>query len=685
VTDYTGQYIDDYHLIRLLGTGTFGEVYLGEHLSDQTQVAVKMFSLHRGNLKTFVKEVSLVFRLEHPSIIHLQAFGISPDDIPYLIMDYAPNGTLRQRHPKGTRLPLNTIISYLHPLAEALQYAHDKRVIHRDVKPENVLIGQDGEVLLSDFGVAVTAPLERSLSTQSLAGTVPYIAPEQIRGKPQAASDQYALGIMAYEWLCGTRPFQGAEWEILDQHQSCQPPSLCEKLPDLSPMVEEVILKALAKEPQERFARIKDFVIALQQCSTTLASPPCEQQAQISITLDPHSIHSSSLPHDTKLLHATQEDNRDTLLERENAVSSRKVLNDDQNTLLISQEASSADNQQPQSTSNGYKTVKNEVHDLSTQVPNFSQDQHEKPLPQSTSDGYRTPSHQTDDIANQATLRPQNPLSNSGAQEPAKRKSRLRGNKKLLLVILLLLVTSGGVLSLPLSSARCGSVNPRSKTPSVEKSTATPLIANTSTLTPQNTRLISVKASPTALISTPEITVVPLTPHPSSPSPQQSSPQQSSPPVTPTPATSSAPLARISFEDGQTDYMSSSGNPITLQASTDYAHDGTHSLKLTYANSEQSTYPEIFIEASHMPSPYPQSGQTLTAWIYIPSNSSLALQAKLFELHQGSWSDVSYVSLPKGQWYELTYKNIPTSNPDKIGIQFGGTGNGVIYVDAINW
>jgi hypothetical protein len=131
--------------------------------------------------------------------------------------------------------------------------------------------------------------------------------------------------------------------------------------------------------------------------------------------------------------------------------------------------------------------------------------------------------------------------------------------------------------------------------------------------------------------------------------------------------------------------MSSSGNPITLQASTDYAHDGTHSLKLTYANSEQSTYPEIFIEASHMPSPYPQSGQTLTAWIYIPSNSSLALQAKLFELHQGSWSDVSYVSLPKGQWYELTYKNIPTSNPDKIGIQFGGTGNGVIYVDAINW
>jgi hypothetical protein len=85
-----------------------------------------------------------------------------------------------------------------------------------------------------------------------------------------------------------------------------------------------------------------------------------------------------------------------------------------------------------------------------------------------------------------------------------------------------------------------------------------------------------------------------------------------------------------------------------------------------------------------MPSPYPQSGQTLTAWIYIPSNSSLALQAKLFEVDQGHWQYDPYVPLPKGQWYQLTYK-IQMNNPDQIGIQFDGTGNGVIYVDAINW
>lgn len=140
MADRVGQHIDDYRLIRLLGTGSFGEVYLGEHLYNQTPAAVKMLSLSQENLKEFVKEVGTTLRLKHPHIIHLQALGMSADDIPYLIMDYAPNGTLRQRHRKGTHLPLETIVSYLMPLAEALQYAHDRRVIHRDVKPENVLI-----------------------------------------------------------------------------------------------------------------------------------------------------------------------------------------------------------------------------------------------------------------------------------------------------------------------------------------------------------------------------------------------------------------------------------------------------------------------------------------------------------------------------------------------------------------
>ena len=149
-----GQYIDNYHLIRHLGAGAFGDVYLGKHIHDQSLVAVKLLMLLDEDWKAFVKETSTAFRLKHPHIVQLLSFGVGTDDIAYLIMNYAPNGTLRDRHPKGSQLPLETVLSYLQPLTSALQYAQDQRVVHRDVKPENVLLGHQGEVLLSDFGIA---------------------------------------------------------------------------------------------------------------------------------------------------------------------------------------------------------------------------------------------------------------------------------------------------------------------------------------------------------------------------------------------------------------------------------------------------------------------------------------------------------------------------------------------------
>src|SRR5437588_12548207 len=122
-------------------------------------------------------------------------------------MDYAPNGTLRKLHPKGTMLPLSLIIAYTKQIASALQYAHEEKFIHRDVKPENMLVGRRDAVLLSDFGIALIAQSSRYQSTQEVIGTVAYMAPEQIQGKPRRASDQYALGIVVYEWICGDRPF----------------------------------------------------------------------------------------------------------------------------------------------------------------------------------------------------------------------------------------------------------------------------------------------------------------------------------------------------------------------------------------------------------------------------------------------------------------------------------------------
>ncbi len=135
-------------------------------------------------------------------------FGVE-NDVPFLVMNYAPNGTLRQLHPSGTRLSPATIASYVEQVAEALQYAHEEKLIHRDVKPENMLLGRGNEVLLSDFGIAVIAESTHYQTSQEVGGTAPYMAPEQIRGKPCPASDQYALGVVVYEWLSGNRPFRG--------------------------------------------------------------------------------------------------------------------------------------------------------------------------------------------------------------------------------------------------------------------------------------------------------------------------------------------------------------------------------------------------------------------------------------------------------------------------------------------
>src|SRR5207237_4226726 len=128
----------------------------------------------------------------------------------FLVISSAPNGTLRHLHPKDTLLPLPTVVNYVKQVADALQHAHDEKLIHRDIKPENMLIGRRNEVLLSDFGIALIAQTSRYQSTQDVIGTVAYMAPEQIQGKPRPASDQYALGIVVYEWLSGDRPFHGS-------------------------------------------------------------------------------------------------------------------------------------------------------------------------------------------------------------------------------------------------------------------------------------------------------------------------------------------------------------------------------------------------------------------------------------------------------------------------------------------
>jgi eukaryotic-like serine/threonine-protein kinase len=232
MADRLGQQLGNYQLTRLLGEGDFAEVYLGEHIHLGTQAAIKVLhtQLNNDDMDNFRTEARTIAHLIHPHVVRVLEFGVE-GKTPFLVMDYAPNGTLRQRLPKGVALPLPFIVAYVKQVAEALQYAHDAKLIHRDIKPENMLLGRRNEILLSDFGIALVAQSSRYQSTQDMAGTIAYMAPEQIEGHPRPASDQYALGVVVYEWLCGDRPFHGSFTEIAIQHTITPPPSLNEKVP----------------------------------------------------------------------------------------------------------------------------------------------------------------------------------------------------------------------------------------------------------------------------------------------------------------------------------------------------------------------------------------------------------------------------------------------------------------------
>ncbi len=231
MADRVGQQFGNYRLVTLLGQGGFAEVYLGQHVRLNLQAAIKVLHTHltEQEVEHFQQEAETIATLMHPAIVRILDYDVQ-DGVPFLVMDYAPNGSLRRRYPKGGVVPLPQILSSVKQVADALQYAHEQKFIHRDVKPENMLLGRQQEVLLSDFGLAALAHSSASLSTQEAIGTLPYMAPEQIEGHPRVASDQYALGVVVYEWLCGSRPFEGSATEVMVQQLTMPPPPLHEKV-----------------------------------------------------------------------------------------------------------------------------------------------------------------------------------------------------------------------------------------------------------------------------------------------------------------------------------------------------------------------------------------------------------------------------------------------------------------------
>lgn len=247
-----GQQFGNYRLLHLLAQDPFAEVYLGEHVYLKTKAAIKVVQvgLTGEELERFLADVRVMAHLRHPHIIRVLEFGVQAEQ-PFLVMDYTSTNSLRQLHPQDSPLPLAIIRDYVRQIAPALQYAHDEGLLHCNLRPETILLGPHKQLLLSYSSTSVldqSAIPTHSLPTpdQGEARIVDYRAPEQLQGEPCAASDQYALAAMVYEWLGG------------------QPSS---------PAVEQVVLKALATGPQLRFATVSAFAHALEEALRPAIEP----------------------------------------------------------------------------------------------------------------------------------------------------------------------------------------------------------------------------------------------------------------------------------------------------------------------------------------------------------------------------------------------------------------------------
>ncbi len=268
MNDLTGKQLGKYRILQLLGVGGYAAVYLGEHIHLGTSAAIKVLhqvQMSSADAKRFETEAKTIAMLRHDHIVPIRDYGVQESTgILYLVMDYMP-GTLRQRYPRGTRSTPIDILPCVKQVACALQHAHNNNVIHRDVKPENMLLDDKNNVRLSDFGIAIVYETSHPSATFDQLGTPYYRAPEQYDGAPEFASDQYSLGIVIYEWLCGNPPFTGAAVGLPYQHKHVPPPSMCEQVPSLSPKIEEVVQKALAKRPEERYSSVWKFAMAFEK------------------------------------------------------------------------------------------------------------------------------------------------------------------------------------------------------------------------------------------------------------------------------------------------------------------------------------------------------------------------------------------------------------------------------------
>src|SRR5258708_5408766 len=266
-----GQQVEQYQIVEVLTPTRFGHIYLGRHMHQPIQVLIEglLPPLLDEFQEDFLKCAQMLKNLEHPHILGVRDMGVQ-QNYPFLVTDYLPYRTFSQVYTPKSIQPLMMVLPHLKKIASALQYAHSQHILHGDIRSENILLSANNDISLRGFLFEGIIQNRGRLNYRGAEATehdaMIHAAPEQIQGHIGPASDQYALGVLIYELLCGEAPFTGSSVEIAFQKIHASAPSLRQKKPNLiSPDVERVVMKALEKEPQKRFPDVQAFIDALEQ------------------------------------------------------------------------------------------------------------------------------------------------------------------------------------------------------------------------------------------------------------------------------------------------------------------------------------------------------------------------------------------------------------------------------------
>ncbi len=286
--EMVGKAIGHYRVVRSLGIGGTSTVFVAEDVNLKRDVALKLFQPRTGEtqdfLRRFAREARVVAQLDHPNIVPVYEYG-EDDDNAYLVMPHMTGGSLRDRLLAQKALSSQETVQLISPILQALQYAHNRGLIHRDIKPGNMLFKADGTPMLSDFGlVKITTPPSSestalmndtaSMTGHAIAGTPDYMSPEQITGNVTPVSDIYSVGVVLYEMLTGERPFNADNYmAVLMKQMYERPRPLHDLNPQVSPALEAIVLQTLEKEAIRRIQRPEDLRQALVRALAEPAEP----------------------------------------------------------------------------------------------------------------------------------------------------------------------------------------------------------------------------------------------------------------------------------------------------------------------------------------------------------------------------------------------------------------------------